>query len=250
MFKSLISLPTGTNIAFMTYARRALFASAALVVVIAVFLIDEFGTAIVSRSDDPLVHIRVAGPADDGTAQLAARHAALLEEWFSEQLRAMGEKSLWRLSKDKPGARAYRFLVLPSFAPARAANLAVQADGSATGYVTVLTGAGASAPGRVKERTRFMVQPKQVRALDALFEQGGFWSSRIGVLERTDRVETQHCYDGVRYVLEAVSGGDYKLVTRHMCSIEDPVHTIMTALADLADIGPVERIDLSPLPEN
>lgn len=154
------------------------------------------------------------------------------ENWFGGQLSAMGEPSLWQLSKHDRNARVYRVLRLPSFSPALAARLVVQSDGSGTAEITELDGAGGFEPGKPMRRLSRDLAPSQVRDLDALFDRSGFWTGRI----ETGRFGG--CTDGTQFVLEALSLGSYKLISRHECSMEDDVRAILRAFPAISVMPP------------
>ena len=171
------------------------------------------------------------------------REAKFYEDWFGDQLQAMGEPSLWELSTSDKSARIYRMLQLPTFTPAVAARVTVQADGSARVHVTKLNGAGGYKPGRPEERKVIDLEPRQVQALEALFERTGFWRDRIGMRERTIGKRKRRCTDGTSYVVEALSVGNYKLVRRHECWMEDEILEVLQALAELSGTMQPFRIE-------
>ena len=145
------------------------------------------------------------------------------ENWFGGQLAAMGEPSLWQLSKRDRDARVYRVLKLPSFSPALGSRLVVQSDGSGKAEITELDGHGGFEPGKPMRKLSRHLVPDQVGDLNALFDQSGFW---------TDRIATDGgagCTDGTQFVIEALSRGNYKLITRDECSMEDGVRAILRA---------------------
>ena len=145
------------------------------------------------------------------------------ENWFGGQLAAMGEPSLWQLSKRDRDARVYRVLKLPSFSPALGSRLVVQSDGSGNVQITELDGNGGLEPGKPMRKLSRHLDPDQVRDLNALFDLSGFW---------TDRIATDGglaCLDGTQFVIEALSQGNYKLITRDECSMEDEVRAILRA---------------------
>src|SRR5271154_1251824 len=68
-----------------------------------------------------------------------------IDKWYSEQLRAMNEPSLFELSKDKR-VESYRFTWLRSFNHPMAIRLMIQQNGSGILYITENDGAGGGDP--------------------------------------------------------------------------------------------------------
>ncbi len=152
------------------------------------------------------------------------REAAQFEDWFSRQLRAMGEPSLWQLSFNDKSARVFRVLELPTFSPATGARLVIRADGSGEVHVTRLDGAGAYAPGKVSQRTEEVVSSKKVDDFIKLIDRNDFWTKPT-----SRRNPHLACFDGTWFLFEFLSLGNYKLVSRHECAIEKEVLEILLA---------------------
>jgi hypothetical protein len=68
------------------------------------------------------------------------------ERWYAKHLRAMGEPSLWELSKDA-SKQSYRFLWLRTFDHPVSTRLEVAKDGTAQLLVKVLNGKVGMNPG-------------------------------------------------------------------------------------------------------
>ena len=171
------------------------------------------------------------------------REAKLFENWFGRELRAMGEPSLWQLSKSDRSARIYRMLELPALSAGSGARVVIQADGSAILYVTELEIAFDGKASKPKEKRVVNLEPLRVRALEALFARSGFWGNRIGMTERADGKPVHVCLDGIQYVVEALTAGNYKFVTRHICSMENDVFEILKTLAALSGLPEPQRLE-------
>lgn len=235
MFRSFLSPLFGTFIPFMRVARPAFWLSWGIVAIIAVSAVVMHSLA---RGDADL-NSRYT-PRYVWSEQWQDEH---MESWFAGQLRAMGEPSLWKLSRDDKTARSYRILQMPSFSPAIAARFEVQSDGSARVFVTELDGLGGNEPGKPRLQTTGKLTVEQVEQMDELLHKNGFWHDRIGMGKRIDRQPKRMCMDGVQYVVEVVFDGKYKLVTRHLCSMEDEVFAVLSKLAKLAGVPAIVRGD-------
>lgn len=167
----------------------------------------------------------------------------LHERWLRGQFSAMGEPSLWELSKNGDTATVYRLLQLPSFTPAVGARLVVQADGSGKMIVTKLDGNGSFRPGHPIEKRTTILRVQQVQKFEKLLRNVGFWSNRIGASERTDGKRIPRCTDGVSYVFEGKTANNYKMVVRHVCSLEDEVFALLKELSELSSIPEPIRFD-------
>src|SRR5262245_51972945 len=71
-----------------------------------------------------------------------------VSDWYTKQLKALKEPSLWELSK-KSVPQAYRFLWLRSFHHPVAIRLDINADGTARLTTKMTSGAGGYAPGKL-----------------------------------------------------------------------------------------------------
>lgn len=171
------------------------------------------------------------------------REARLFEDWIGGELRAMGEPSLWQMSKSDKSARIYRMLELPALSAGGGARVVIRADGSATIHVTRLELADDAGARKPKEKRVVSLTSVQTRALEAHFARSGFWGNRIGMTERADGKPVHVCLDGVQYVVEALKAGSYKFVTRHICSIEDDVFEILKTLAALSGLREPQRVE-------
>jgi hypothetical protein len=72
------------------------------------------------------------------------------ERWYVPHLHAMGEPSLWELSKSQ-SAESYRFLWLRTFNRPVSARLTIAKDGSGDLSIKVLSGSGGYAPGHLTQ---------------------------------------------------------------------------------------------------
>jgi len=123
-------------------------------------------------------------------------------QWYSSQLRALEEPSLYSLSKS-PSAESYRFLWLRTFHHPIAIRLDPNSDGTSTLLVKVASGAAGFRPGVLSEQ-RSQVVSKRVSELH-------FWDS-------PNPVNDQRGTDGSQWIIEGVKAGRYHVVDRWMPS--------------------------------
>jgi len=162
------------------------------------------------------------------------------ERWYSDQLRALGEPSLWRLSKTET-TETYRFLWLRSFHHPISVRLDVHQDDTGTLTAKATDGQGGYKPGRlVMNKTRALTREQTKWALDRINEVS-FWGlpsnektkSRVG----PDGKETVEIgLDGAQWIMEGVKDGKYQ-VTDRWSPQNGPVHTLgIMMLIDLAKL--------------
>ena len=126
-----------------------------------------------------------------------------VSDWYSGQLKALGEPSLWELSRD-PAIESYRFLWPRTFHHPIAVRVDVNADGSATLTTKVTGGAGGYDPGKLIVNTNGPLINEDARSLVAQIDASGFWQ-RLGSLD------DQSGTDGSEWVVEAAVHGRYHL---------------------------------------
>jgi len=174
------------------------------------------------------------------------KDAKLHEDWFGQPFRILGEPSLWNVSQNNPRAHMYRVSKMPSFSIPTVVRLVVQSNGSGIFYVfdpdtisldKAATGNEKSILAKLKKKSLIKIDQQNIRKLQTLIEQSGFWTNRIDVKERKDRKKKNFTLDGTIYVIEFVSNGNYKLVTRHGCWIEKEIGLILEAFATLSKTG-------------
>jgi hypothetical protein len=131
-----------------------------------------------------------------------------LVQWYSKHLQAMGEPSLWELSKDS-AANIYRFVYLRTFDPPIVVRLSVQKDGSGMLITKITSGKGGYEPGHLlTNRTSCLDAQKVSWFLDRMNELS-FW-------ERPSYIENPSVMgvDGAHWIMEGVHGGKYHAVDR------------------------------------
>ncbi len=152
---------------------------------------------------------------------------AFVLNWYTTQLKALGENSFYSLAADT-NAHAFRFTCLRSFHNPFCVVIRFDHNGRATITGKIASGAGGYAPGRlcrVKQST--LHEGSSTEVLD-LVDRTDFWNLPA-------RVETFGC-DGSQWIVEGVDHGNYHLVDRWTPDASTPVGRIgreMLALSGL-----------------
>jgi hypothetical protein len=124
--------------------------------------------------------------------------------WYSEQLYAMGEPSLWALAERGRESTVYRFLLLPSFLHPICVRIEKE-ETIARLHATVLDGHGGDHPGRPVIQREVILDAKQwsefVRRLDLL----DYWGEPKGMPGISGS-------DGDSYIIEGVQDGKYRIL--------------------------------------
>ena len=124
--------------------------------------------------------------------------------YCANELEAMGEPSLWKLSRRGRGA-AYRFLCVPSFSRSYAVRVTKSHDGAELRMVELVDESG-SRTNQVKAERKFSLSLGQWADLDALAEKAGFWGMPAA--------DVSVICDGAALVVEGVRDGRYLGVHR------------------------------------
>jgi hypothetical protein len=132
-----------------------------------------------------------------------------IEKWYSQQLEALQEPSLWEMSRTIKG-QIYRFLWLRSFHHPVAVRLNVNDDGTGTLVTKVGDGQGGYPPGKlIENRTQELSKQQTQRFLDEVKELK-YWD--LPSREETNPQVVN--LDGAQWIIEAVRRGNYKIVDR------------------------------------
>ena len=126
-------------------------------------------------------------------------------KWYSEHLAAIGEPSLWMLSRRDSEATAYRLLWLPTFHHPVCVRIDRTRDGAKL-RARVLNGMGGYAPGQIAIDRSVTLGADQFIALNRRLEQAAFWEmpTELGDLG----------LDGDQLIVEGVTTGKYHVVDR------------------------------------
>ncbi len=160
------------------------------------------------------------------------------EQWYSEQLRALKEPSLWQLSKTQK-TQTYRFLWLRSFNHPISVCLDVSEDGTAVVTTKITSGQGGDESRKLLvNKSRSLTKEHTASFLDQINEVG-FWD--LATYEREEvgpdgkKIVEVHV-DGAEWILEGVKDGKYKIADRWSPE-KGPVRALgLTMLIDLAKL--------------
>lgn len=128
--------------------------------------------------------------------------------WYSSQLHALKEPSLFRLSRN-PTSESYRFLWLRSFNHPIAIRAVIKGDGTGVLITKVANGSGGFRPGVLIENTSRVLNREETQAFLLRVNRVDFW-------EAPNPVDDQRGTDGSQWVMEGVKRGQYHIVDRWM----------------------------------
>jgi len=148
--------------------------------------------------------------------------------WYSRELKAMGEPSLFESSKN-PAIESYRFLWLRSFHHPVVVRVDLQTDGSATLITKLGSGAGGYPPGKLIANRSRLLTKEELQTLIAHINASGFW-------QRPSYERNKAGTDGAEWVVEAAVRGKYHLVSEWSPK-DGPIHDLgLLFLFQLAEL--------------
>lgn len=139
-----------------------------------------------------------------GALAADARNEEFLSSWYTPQLKALQEPSLWALSKTQK-EQSYRFVWLRTFHHPVAIRIDVQADGTSRLTTKMTNGAGGYKPGHLVRDDKSTLTKEQTELFLGKIEGNRFWD-----LEGIEK--SAGGTDGARWIIEGVRGGKYHLV--------------------------------------
>ncbi len=139
-------------------------------------------------------------------SSLDLRRDHFKSDWYSHQLDALQEPSLYRMVKS-PSAESYRFLWLRSFNNPIAVRLDPKPDGTSVLTTKVANGSGGFRPGVLTENETRVLTKEQTQSFLSKVNEVGFW-------EAPNPVNDQRGTDGSQWIIEGVKGGRYHVVAR------------------------------------
>jgi hypothetical protein len=143
--------------------------------------------------------------------------------WYTQNLAALKEPSLWELSRSDPKAEAYRFLWLRSFDNPITVRLVVTANGGRLIAKRASGKAGFQAGHLILNRETHVSKEAAQWFLDDL-KQVDFW--KVPAHDDGRRV----VLDGAQWIVEGVKEGRYHIIDRLSPDRGDPAHTLGIAL--------------------
>jgi hypothetical protein len=139
-------------------------------------------------------------------ASLDLRRDHFKRDWYSAQLDALQEPSLYQMAKAS-NSESYRFLWLRTFHHPVAVRVDVKPDGTGMLTVKITTGAGGYRPGTISENRSQLLSKKQIATFLAMVDDVQFWKA-------PNPVDDQRGTDGSQWIIEGVKDGRYHVVDR------------------------------------
>lgn len=148
-------------------------------------------------------------------------------EWYSQHLGAMGEPSLFELSRQDSTAETYRFLWLRSFHHPVSVRLVIRPDGTAVLTAKETGGHGGYAPGKLTRNRTVSLSEQRTRMFQERLRRLAIW--------KLPATRPDMGVDGAHWIVEAVKDGRYHVVDRWSPPAKDPIHQFAITLLDLAE---------------
>jgi len=127
-------------------------------------------------------------------------------DWYSAQLSALQEPSLYQMIKSA-NAESYRFLWLRTFHHPVAVRIDVNPDGTSLLTAKMASGTGGYRPGTIAENHSKVLSKEQTSAFLLQVKASKFWEAR-------NPVNDQRGTDGSQWIIEGVERGRYHVVDR------------------------------------
>lgn len=151
-----------------------------------------------------------------------------VRNWYSKQLTALGERSLFN-NKD-PDKSYYRFLWLRTFDNPASVRIEKPKDGDAVLYFKMADGAGGYDPGKLVKNSERVLNPKEFEAFLVLFE---------AITVCTDSPDEIVGNDGSQWIFEHHNGRKYCAADKWSPS-EGPHYELGIYLLNLAGFEETE----------
>jgi hypothetical protein len=132
---------------------------------------------------------------------------SFIVRWYSDQVIALQEPSLWEASRSSKSSQIYRFLWLPTFNHPVAVRVELAEDGTGTIVAKMSSGSGGYKPGKLIENRTCAVSRDDIQKLLAKLDSTDYWSLR-------SRDPESRGEEGSEWTIESVRDGNYKLVNR------------------------------------
>jgi hypothetical protein len=146
--------------------------------------------------------------------------------WYSSQLRALEEPSLWELSRTE-STQSYRFLWLRTLDHPLSVRFDANADGTGQLVTKMSSGTGGNDPGKLVLNQTQQLTKEQIAGLLLKVEAAAFWSLPTN--------ENSGGRDGARWIIEGVHQRRYHIVDRWTPS-SGPVREIGLYLMRLSNL--------------
>lgn len=141
----------------------------------------------------------------NGSLSDARKSDQFRAKWYSEQLNALEEPSLWESSKTQK-TQSYRFLWLRTFHHPIAIRIDVNTDGTSRLTTKMTSGTGGYAPGKLVENHTVTMSKELTDWFLGKIEAHNFWN--------LPSAEVSGGNDGARWIIEGIRNGSYRIVDR------------------------------------
>jgi hypothetical protein len=131
---------------------------------------------------------------------------AFVAEWYSKQLTALEEPSLFAAKQDS-SVQSYRFLWLRTFHHPVSVRVTLQPDESGSVVTKVADGAGGYQPGKLIVNKTEKLPAEKMRVFLEKVDTLKYWTL-------PERDPERQGMDGAQWVIEGVADGKYRLVDR------------------------------------
>jgi hypothetical protein len=159
-----------------------------------------------------------------GTLSAVAKMDRIKAEWYSQELAALHEPSLWQSSREHHDTEAYRFLWLRSFDAPICVRVTLNRDESGSLISKEGTVHGATERGKLTQAETKSLSREQVKSFLDLVGSVKFWDMRSPTSELGG-------VDGSQWIMEGEKQGTYKVVDVWSAPPTDPIHRIGAMLA-------------------
>jgi hypothetical protein len=139
-------------------------------------------------------------------SSLDLRRDHFKRDWYSAQLNALQEPSLYQMVKVS-NSESYRFLWLRTFHHPVAVRIDVKPDGTGMLTAKISTGAGGYRPGVISENRSQLLNKEQISTFLAKVDDVQFWKA-------PNPVNDQRGADGSQWIIEGLKNGRYHVVDR------------------------------------
>jgi hypothetical protein len=136
--------------------------------------------------------------------------------WYSKNLKALGEPSLWELSQADRAAEVYRFLWLRTNGHPVSVRIVLHAGGRPDLFAKVATGRAGYDPGSLKQSRETTLMDAKTRRLLECIEGVKFWTQPLHAPEEANVVTL----DGTQWIVEGIKGGEYHIIDRNVLDLK------------------------------
>jgi hypothetical protein len=148
---------------------------------------------------------------------------------YARFLIAMHEPSLYDLSRQDPGAEAYRLLWLRSDRKPASIRFAPKPGGTGWFYRRMIGGTGSTQPGGLRENGMSWSWKSRTASFLRTIDDVGFWSLAAGGADTPDICRSH-------WILEGVRQGQYRVIDRCSPPESDPIRIIGARAMRLANL--------------